>query len=501
LDGNHNDNRRASIVLEHAPAEQAGLVVDDGGERGSGLVLDDGDDERGSDLVVDGGVGDGPASGLVIDDGGRSGGATARPASSPSRFGDPMPLSAADAQRIAAGKLETSKILGLLERELLEQLTDEETRQQVARFLKKLSALELQFGDLQKARNNFVGYRNWLGELTPLKDAPDAARRLCALVAAEERRSALDELELHVRVALDDKVLEWAEHQKVLRKAAQLGLAADDVEAIYRKFEPFEREPQAAAERAAATGWTPHPKLTVAGEVFAWNLKRLRDAMLERFDAAIEIANQPFDKTYSLYDYLDRNREDARKELALRARQAAEEAQNPALAVWYFLWTTGPAVLHLGSKTSRTVKRRQRQLESVNELTALAATEWIVDDLALVLVSGLLENWLFVVTKDERLFRLAAGLRQEARGVPNSERADFGRRAAICILWQLGFRGLPLQDSAKRGIVVEDLAQLVARAEECWDCLEWALRSGVLAEWLDLVDPRQAARAREAMVR
>jgi hypothetical protein len=501
LGGNHNDDRRANIVLEYAPAEQAGLVVEDGDdERGSGLVVDDGDDERGSGLVVDDGD-DERGSGLVVDDGARSGAAASRPAAAPSRFGDPMPLSAADAQRIAAGKLETSKILGLLERETLEQLTDEEIRQQVARFLKKLSALELQFGELQKARNNFVGYRSWLGEITPLKDAPDAARRLCALVAAEDRRSALDELELHVRVALDDKVLEWAEHQKVLRKAAQLGLAAGDVEAIYRKFEPFEREPQAAAERAAATGWTPHPKLTVAGEVFAWNLKRLRDAMLERFDAAIEIANQPFDKTYSLYDYLDRNREDARKELALRARQAAEEAQNPALAVWYFLWTTGPAVLHLGSKTSRTVKRRQRQLESVNELTALAATEWIADDLALVLASGLLENWLFVVTKDERLFRLAAGLRQEARGVPNSERAGFGRRAAIRILWQLGLRGLPLQDSAKRVVVVEDLAQLVARAEECWDCLEWALRSGVLAEWLDLVDPHQAARAREAMVR
>lgn len=498
--GNHGDNgRSASIEVGLDPSDGSGLVVDDEGG-GSGIVVDD-DRVAGSGIVAGDGDGDDDDDGGEDDRGGsapRRRADPSRPTAS-ARFGDPQALTAADAQRISEGKLETSKVLGLLERESLAQLSDEEVRGQAARLLKKLSTLELQYGDLQKARNKFLGYREWLTQIQGMKDAPDAAQRLRALVAAEERRVALDELEVHVRVALDDKVLEWVEHQKILRKAAQLGLSPDDVEAVYRAFEPFEREPQAAAERAAATGWIPHPKLAVAGEVYAWNLKRLRDILLERFDVAIELANQPHDKTYSLYDYLDRNREEQHKDRALVARAAAEEAQNPALAVWHFLWTTGPAVLHLGGKGYRPVRGRKRQVDSLDELRMLVQTEWVIDELALALEGGLLENWLFAVTKDEALGRAAAAMRHAARGTPDSKRPEALRLAALRLLWRSGLRGLPLRDGAKRSVLVEDLPQLVARAEDCWDSLEWSLRSGALAEWLDGFDPHQAARARAVL--
>jgi hypothetical protein len=467
------DKRHADLALasEHA---RAGIVVDEDGASSSGLVVDD-------DVCA----------GLIVDEDAAGDRSTTREA----RFGDPMAMSFADAQRISDGELETSKVLGLIERDQLPALGDAEVQAQVARFVKKLRALEMQFGDLQKARGRFVGYRTWLERIAALERAPDAARQLRAIVEAEERASALGELATYVEFVLDDKLLEWAEHRKVVRKAEGLGLDLADVEAIYRRFEPFEREPQAAAERAATTGWTAHPKLATAGEVYAWNLKRLRDTLLQRFDVAVELANQPFDRTYSLYDYLDRNRDD-HKEQALRARAAAEQAGCPALAVWYFLWTTGPAVLHLGTKDHRPVRTRRRQLASVAELKALATSDWLIDDLARALDAGLLENWLFVVTRDDELFRVANTLRQGARGVLDSERAAYLRHAAIRVLWRLGFTGLPLRDDAKRAVVVEDLAQLTAQAEACWESLEWSLHTGVLAEWLDHVDAPQAERAR-----
>jgi len=444
----------------------------------SGIMLDDDDGDHA-----------GPSAGLVIASDGDPG------ARATARFGDPMAIAFADAQRIGDGDLETHKVLGLIDRDALDELNDAEVQAQVARFCKKLRALEMQFGDLQKARGRLPGYRSWLERVTALERAPDAARRFRAIVEAEEREGALDELATYIEFVLDDKLLEWAEHRKVVRKAEGLGLGEADVEAIYRRFEPFERESRAVAERAAATGWTPHPRLAIAGEVYAWNLQRLRDSLLAQFEAAVEIANQPFDKTYSLYDYLDRNRDDG-KAHALHARAAAEQASTPALAVWYFLWTTGPAILHLGSKEHRPVRTRRRQLASVSELLALAATDWIIDDLARALEGGLLENWLFVVTRDDTVFRIASTLRQDAYGVPSSQRATFLCQAAIRVLWHLGLTGLPLRDDAKRVVLVEDVGQLVAQAETCWDALDWTLHSGVLAAWLDRVAPAQAVRAR-----
>lgn len=504
--GGINDKPRANIELGEPRSRRgtADLVVEDA-RPGADLVVQDGA-ERDEDEGDEGFAEDKAAGtpGLVIDEDrgssrlvvGREASA-ARPAEATSPFGDPMALSYADAQRIAEGKLETSKVLGVIDPDALAQVSDQEVRSQVKRFVKKLVAMEMQFGALQKARGNLVKYRAWLNQITALETVADAAKQLRVLLAAEDRRAALDEMTTLIRIMLDDKLLEWAEHKMILRRAEQLGLTPADVEAIYQRFEPFEREPQAAAERAAATGWVAHPKLATPGEVYAWNLKRLQDAMLQRFDVAVEIANQPFDRTYSLYDYLDRNREDVRKDVALKARQAAEDARCPALAVWYFLWTTGVPVLHLGTKDHRPVRSRKRRLETVDDLKALVATDWVVDDIAHALEDGLLENWLFVVTRNAALFETTSKLRQQARDLSDSLRAEYLRHASIRVLWQVGFKGLPLRDAARRSVIVEDLAQLTSRAEDCWESLTWTLKSGVLAEWLDQFDPHQAARARD----
>lgn len=489
--GGTNDKSRANIELGQPRSRRgtADLVVEDA-RPGADLVVQDTDErDDASGLVIDESRG---AARLVVD---RA--PTPVPVEAASAFGDPMALSYADAQRIAEGKLETGKVLGILDEDALARASDQEVRSQIARFLHKLTSLEMKFSELQKAPGRLVGYRTWLNDLRALARAADAAHQLRDLLAAEERRAAVDTMTTYIRVILDDKLLEWAEHRKVLRKAEQLGLGPADVEAIYQRFEPFEREPQAAAERAAGTGWVAHPRLITPGEVSAWNLERLQDALVQRFDVAVEIANQPFDKTYSLYDYLDRNRDDGRKNVALQARQAAEDARCPALAVWYFLWATGAAVLHVGGKDHRPVKSRKRQLETVDELKALVATEWVVDDIARALEDGLLENWLFVVTRNEALFRATSTLRQQARDLSDNVRAEYLRHAAIRVLWQAGFKGLPLRDAARRSIIVEDLAQLTSRAEDCWESLTWTLKSGILAEWLDQFDPHQAARARD----
>ncbi len=468
------DKRHADLALAPEPVGSGIVMATDDDTAAGGIVLDD---DRAA-----------ARTGIVLDD------SEAHDRPTP-RFGDPMALSFADAQRIHDGDLETCKILGLIDRDQLAALGDAEVQAQIARFTRKLRGLEMRFGDLQKAPGRLLGYRTWREQIVALERAPDAARRLRALIAVEERAVALVDLTKYVEFVLDDKLLEWAEHRKVVRKAESLGLDAADVEAIYHRFEPFEREAQAVAEQAAATGWTPHPKLTTPGEVYAWSFSRLRDALLQRFEVAIEIANQPFDRTYSLYDYLDRNR-DNHTEQALRARAAATDAGCPALAVWYFLWTTGPPVLHLGTKDHRPVRTRRRQLASVADLLALVTSDWLIDDLARALEAGLLENWLFVVTRDEALYQLAGKLRHGARGVPDSQRADFLEHAAIRVLWRLGFTGLPLRDDAKRVVIVDDLAQLSTHAEACWDQLAWSLRHGVLAEWLDRFDAPQAERAR-----
>jgi hypothetical protein len=167
-----DDKRHAGIELTTpAPVSaEADLVIGDDAASPSGLVIDD--DATSS-------------SGLVINDDAE--GAPARPAAS---FGAPMALSFADAQRISDGRLETSKILGLLDHDALARMSDREVQVQVARFLKKLSAMEMQFGDLQKARGKLVGYRAWLDKIRLLEKAPDASQRLRLILEAEERSAA-----------------------------------------------------------------------------------------------------------------------------------------------------------------------------------------------------------------------------------------------------------------------------------------------------------------------
>ncbi|HEY0250492.1 MAG TPA: hypothetical protein VGC41_03155, partial [Kofleriaceae bacterium] len=243
----------------------------------SGLVIDGEDDDRSSGLVAS-------------DDEDQDGAAADEPADEPAdaaepdvRFGDPLAISAADAQRIADRKLDTAKVLGLVSRDALPEVTDTEVKAQLARFHKKLASLEMQFGDLQKARGKVLGYRAWLEQLAQIARANDPARQLGALIRAEDRDAAIDELTTYIKFVLDDHYLEWAEHKKVLRKADHYGLTPADVEAIYLTFEPFDRETPTVAARTTGTGWSSHPRLATPGELDAWNLARLHEALLQQF--------------------------------------------------------------------------------------------------------------------------------------------------------------------------------------------------------------------------
>ncbi len=447
-----------------------------------------------------------------------AGGANIEPADEPAarpqpraadeELGEPMKLGYAEAQRIADGRLGTAEVLGVgapaiaalralpLGTPSSTALSDEKVRAQVARFLGRLAALEKKFTDLKTAATTFPAYGEWLRAVQALRDAPAAATELLRIIDGERKKRALADLRVSASVYLQDGLLEWAEHKKMLWQAAALGLGPDDVEAVYRAFAPFTREPESEAARKAATGWPAHPLLKMPGEAWAWSLPRLRDAMLQRFDVAVEVATLPVEHKHSLFAYLE-ERDEVAREHARSGLAAATEAGCPQLAVWYFLWVTGDRGLHVTPDFHPAAERR-RQVSSPAELETLLAQEWVLDDLAHALEGGLLENWAYVVAASAEAFTVAQRARRQVDRVPAAERTTFLRLAVLQVLRALGVRGLPLRDGAGRAVLVADLPSLVARSEDCWDALAWCLEAGALAEWLESIgEARQAERARE----
>lgn len=415
-------------------------------------------------------------------------------------LGEPMKLGYADAERIAESRLGTAEVLGIGAGALAAlasgALTDEKVRVQAARFLNRLGALEKKYTDLKSAATAFPGYGEWLRAIQGLCDSPSAARDLAALVDGERRRLALADLRVSARVYLQDGRLEWVEHRKMLWQAEQLGLGAEDVEAIYREFPPFPRQLEREAAESAGAGWPPHPLLKQPGEAWAWNLARLRDALLQRFDVAVEVANKSIDHKHSLFAYLE-ERDPSARDQARAALQAANETGCPQLAVWHFLWATGEHALHV-SATNHPVVEGRRQVTSVEALGSLVASQGVLDELGQALSGGLLETWSARVAGNEAAAAVARRARGSLGHVSPEDRASFLRLSVMQALWALGVAGLPLWDGDHRAVMVSDLESLVARSEDCWDALGWCLQSGALAEWLDAIgEKKQAARARE----
>lgn len=198
-------------------------------------------------------------------------------------FGEPLKLAYLDAQRIADSRLGTAEVLGVasaMEALRAGEISDERVRAQVDLFVNRLSALEKKFTDLKTAPTTFPGYGDWLSGIQKLRHAPTAARDLLAILDGERHRRLLAELRVSAGVYLQDRVLEWSEHTKMLWQAEQLGLGPEDVEAVYREFPPFTREPEPA--RAAATGAispvveavAPKARPSVPGEEIAQAIER-----------------------------------------------------------------------------------------------------------------------------------------------------------------------------------------------------------------------------------
>ena len=422
------------------------------------------------------------------------------PAIGGDELGEPMKLGYADAQRIAESRLGTAEVLGVGSAALAAlragALTDEKVRAQAARFLTRLAALEKKFTDLKGAAIAFPAYGEWLREMQTLRDAPDAARALCQILDGERRRLGMADLRLSARVYLQNGELEWVEHKKMLWQAEQLGLGAAEVEATYREFPPFRRELESESAQKAETGWPAHPLLKTQGEAWAWNLARLCEALLRRFDIAVEVANKSIDHKHSLFAYLE-ERDPVAREHARAALRAATDAGCPELAVWHFLWATGERALHVSANLHPVVEGR-RQVATPAALEALVASQWVLDELGQSLAGGLLESWCAVVAGQPGATTIAERARVNLVHIAACDRTSFLRLSVMQTLRALGIKGLPLWDGDRRAVMVSDLESLVARSEDCWEALGWCLQSGALAQWLDAIGEKmQAGRARD----
>ena len=454
----------------------AGIQIDDEVDRTpSGIAIDD---SPSAGIAIDEPL----SSGIAIDDG-RHKAHGDRPAGV---LGDPMKLGFAEAKQIARHELDTARVLGLDAQLLREgKISTQAVTAQLSLFLERLKKMEEKDKALQRAASEEPDYGAWLTSIRRLR-GETAADGLRKIVESEALNVALEKLRADARVHLSDGHLEWAEHQKMLWRATQLNLTAEHVEQVYREpeFGTFTRETEAEAVRKAPAGWKPYARLASKGEG-AWTLGRLQDAMLERFDAAVEAANDDPERIASLAGYLN-EKNDWAQDQALHARKAVlDEGCAKSVAAWYFLWATGRPALHVG-KGSGPVTEWRRQVSTLADLHSLVGAELVLGDLGAALEDGRLEKWLQLTVKViPGVVQQAEKLRAEAKRQTRQQLPSYLQQAAIKVLWSTGLSGLPVWDRAGRSVVLDDLPSLLARAEECWDALEWALDCGALAAWLD----------------
>ena len=222
------------------PAPSSIQVDDDVGRTPSGIAIDD---APSAGIAID----DPLSSGIALDDG-RDKEQGRCPVGV---LGDPMKLGFAEAKQIARQELDTAKVLGLDAKLLREgKISTQAVSAQLSLFLERLKKMEEKDKALQRAASEEPAYGTWLGSIRRLR-GDTATGELRAIVESEAINVALVALRADARVHLSDGHLEWAEHQKMLWRAAQLSLTPEHVEQVYREFLPFTRETEEdeAAER------------------------------------------------------------------------------------------------------------------------------------------------------------------------------------------------------------------------------------------------------------
>lgn len=411
-------------------------------------------------------------------------------------FREPATPEVSLAQKIEEKRVTTAAVLGIgdaaLDRLRNGEIDSTAVSRQITRFLKRLQIREQQISDLKTCKAELPDYGKWLIRVERVGKAADAAAKLLTLIDAEREEIARADLWNKILVYLDDAFLEWAEHKKTLWNAEQLGLTEGHVEELYARWAAengnFKRETEQEAASRAHSGWRAHPKLAGEGEVWAWNLKRLQDALLQRFTAGIEVANMAPEWGHSLAFYIDQWEPKLTTHVE-RAIYHATDLGCPQLAVWYFLWATGQHELHVGGGGLGPVAEQRRCVNSLDALIDLVRSEWVVDDLGELLACGFLEHWLKLAAgASKSVVDQAASAREQAKRQVTSEREAFLRREVTRLLWKMGFEGMPLLDSVGQPVIVGDIPAVLEHAEACWEDLEWCLEHKVLEQWLNTRD-------------
>jgi hypothetical protein len=492
--GNGTDERRAdpgAISVDDGAARAGAISVDDGTGRAGAISVDDGTGRAGA-ISVDGGVppgGGAPPSGGSAPPGGRAG-----PAAS-CFAGPPLNLRLEHAERIDAGSLGTAEVLGIASPSATAVELDPVIGERLTLFLHRLRGFEQRDSALQRAAVALRGYGRWLAALKGAAVAERPGAAIAAMLAGERLTLFRAELGRDLVTYTRSGALDGVDYERMRENTRRRGFDASLVDELLAA-QGIPRPARAAPPMSARH--RPPPMLGQEGDG-EWDLARLQDAMLEKFGAAVKVANLSFDHKHSLYAYLEAELP-AAKGAAGGALKAAEEASCPALAVWHFLWATGRPELHVGGPQHAPVAEPARRVRDLAELERLVAGTFVLDELGAALEDGLLEAWLALVAKERGPAQAAAAeARRRARGLASTLKRDYLRVQVMRVLWAAGLRGLPLWDASHRPAYVADMAGLVGVLGRCHASMQWALVNGALGEWLSFVDARAATLAAEAL--
>ncbi len=412
----------------------------------------------------------------------------------PSAFEPKLPFFGYDeAEARNRGALSTAQALAVRDPELIVAAGHAAVRAQIARFLDDLRENGKTDNRFRTAVQKLPNYEAWRKQMVALADAAAGAEvALDELVRTERRERERRDLLAFLAHVLDDNELSHDEHVLVRRKAAQYGYDDDALAALYDEYRRTVGDFVGPLPPVAGTA-PPAPPWRGKTKTSDWRFEDLRNAFIDDFAIAVKFVNEDPDHRHSLIAYLEREFADHVAD-GEHARNAAIACECRPLAVWHFLWATGLRSLPLVASHRPDA---DRSVSSPAELLERAGRDYLLDDLGAALHDGLLEHWLRFSGVDATIVSSVSDLRNRARGRTDRQRPSFLRKAAIQVLWWLGFRGLPLW-SGPRVTVVTSVTELVTHGEACWDAIAWCVEHDVLGDWLDGVSRADATRARAA---
>lgn len=204
------------------------------------------------------------------------------------------------ARLIAEGRVGTAAMLGFSEAEILHHgdVDDALVLAQVDDYLRKDSAQSRRGGEYKAWEAKYPAWVEWRERVASLRSTPSAIAALREIVGAEVTQKKRAELVRDAETYLRDRHLEWAEHEKMLHLARELGLGDKEVEWAYGEvmrrggFEITRGAPPSGQDVAKAIAPTSAP-LAPAIPVSVPSLVEARSEKRRPVATRVESAREP----------------------------------------------------------------------------------------------------------------------------------------------------------------------------------------------------------------